>query len=217
MRDLTTRDLTRTLSVPKQWKATVLSSTELQRKLFLLPSREKKNYFQYYYPGPDTIVSQPSDSSKLIVEPHPIIASHRKRGWTTCVAIDWMKCYELTMVPPSTFLFQPPVEIVRITHLKREEWIQRDGGMTFGAVVEKLEAMDEDYYQNARKRLALSDEEKEILASDPSYGYRCLSLVGRPCDYLAIEALGVVSTAAKEVEAARMGQTHAQFLAALKD
>jgi hypothetical protein len=80
MRDLTTRDLTRTLSVPKQWKATVLSSTELQRKLFLLPSREKKNYFQYYYPGPDTIVSQSSDSSKLIVEPHPIIASHRKRG-----------------------------------------------------------------------------------------------------------------------------------------
>jgi hypothetical protein len=217
MRDLTTRDLTRTLSVSKQWNGAIASSTELRRKLFLLPSREEKSYFQCNYPDPDTIVSQPSDSSKLIVEPHPIIAPYRRRGWSECVAIDWMKCYKLTMVPPATFLCQPPVEKVLIVHRRREVWIQREEGLTFGAVVENLEAMDEDYkHQNPRIREAMSDEDKGILANDPNYGYSTLLLVGHRCSYLTIDAMGVVSTASKEVEAARTTQAHAQFLAALK-
>jgi hypothetical protein len=87
MRDLTTRELARILSVSKQWKATILSSTEPQRKLFLLPAR-KESYFERSDSGLYTIVSQPSDSSKLIVEPHPIISPYWKRGWRTCVAID---------------------------------------------------------------------------------------------------------------------------------
>jgi hypothetical protein len=150
MSNLSTRDLTRTLWLSKQWQAAVLSSIDLRRILFLSHA-SNISYLELSDYGVESIVHQPSDRSLKIVEPHPVLWRRWKRGWVTDVAMDSVRWWELATVSPSTFLFQPPIVSIRISHRLRKVCIQRAEGVTFGAVIEALDAMCEEEEENPIK------------------------------------------------------------------
>jgi hypothetical protein len=196
-RNLNIRELARILPISKQWNDIVHGSKELRRTLFLSPVRER-TYLERSVSGVETIVRQHSKGSYWLVEPHPILQQFwSKFGRATYNNIDWMPCSLLATVPPETLLFQLPVVKIFVTHRLREMSILRMSGVTFGAVVDALEAM--------------RDEDEKNLAKNPKYRIGGLAVVGDRCTYLKFEARGTIWKAGKDIEDARAEQYLARF------
>lgn len=153
---LSTRDLTRALTVSKHWRDVMLDpkSKELRRILFLEPS-EATEYLEYrtafrrkYYMSIcnsfPVIVHEPSKKSKLVVEVHPILLPYCDRDNTTRVSVWSMYRDYIRSVPPPTYLFQPPLDEVFLYDIPRgaPSIIRAEGGVTFGALLEELATWD---------------------------------------------------------------------------
>jgi hypothetical protein len=148
---LSTRDLARSLTVSKHWRDVILDprSKELRRILFLEPSQARE-YLLYsidtdpkcYKDGSrkwqPTIVHEPSLGSKQIVEIHPaLLPAH---GFTLLEGMfsAALRCDQIRSVPHSTFLFQPPFEVI-IFAANGTLWSHRKtGGVTFDSRFEDL-------------------------------------------------------------------------------
>jgi hypothetical protein len=78
-------------------------------------------------------------------------------GQNMCTRIAWIHYDRLENVPPSTFLFQPPVADIRIVnrHRWRQVLVQQNGGVTFGALMDTLKTM-------------LVEDKKVIARGDPA-------------------------------------------------
>ena len=146
---LSTRDLTRSLSVSKHWNGTILDSRELRRILFLepAPAKEHLQHKPWYkvkqsrYPEKcrmqPVIIHEPSKTSKIVVEPHPVIASACDLKSRIRQDVRGLSLEELKTVSPSTLLFQPPLENISVHYGVVE--IPDPPGVTFGAIVEGFE------------------------------------------------------------------------------
>lgn len=143
------RDLTRCLSVSKQWNTTILDSMELRRTLFLEPApvKEHLEHKLWYKVKPlrrpercrtvPVIIYEPSERSKIVVEPHPVIASACDLESRICQDIRGVTLEQLKTVSPSTLLFQPPLENVSVHYGLVK--IPGPPGITFGAIVDGFE------------------------------------------------------------------------------
>jgi hypothetical protein len=140
------RDLTRSLSVSKQWNSTILGSMDLRRTLFLepAPAQEHLEYRLRYevntsrYPEkcrkPPVIIYEPSEDSKIVIEPHPVIASACDLESRAHQDIRSLSLKELKTVSPSTLLFQPPLKEISVCYGPVS--VPGSAGATFGAIVE---------------------------------------------------------------------------------
>lgn len=194
--NLSTRDVTRTLSISKQWHGAILSSPKLRRILFLSCALEK-DHFTFTHPR-DSI-----QHSALVVQPHPVLLKEWDRGYRQCVRIGWIHIDELNTVPPSTLLFQPPLTEIMVLHRLRWVTIRQNEGVTFGTVVETLETM------------RAIDEEETF--KDPAYclNHFNLPLYGDRCTYFSIEADGALSATSAFAQAAFEARAYEQYLAKL--
>jgi len=146
---LSTRDLTRSLSVSKQWHMTILSSMELRRILFLEPVPVKEHLeHKPWYKAKRTryrekcriqpvIINEPNERSKIIFEPRPVVAPACDLESKVRQGIRGLSLEELKAVSPSTLLFQPPLEDVSVHYGLVQ--IPDPQGVTFGAIVKGFE------------------------------------------------------------------------------
>jgi hypothetical protein len=143
------RDLTRSLSVSKQWNSTILGSRDLRRNLFLEPApvkeylehkkwyKIKKGHYTEKRERQPVIIYEPSEHSQIIAEPHPVIASACNLESRADQDIRGLSLEDFKTVSPSTLLFQPPPK--RISVCYGPEIVSRSPVMTFGAIVEGFE------------------------------------------------------------------------------
>lgn len=158
---LSIRDLTRCLTVSKHWRDMILDprSKELRRILFLEPAQKAKHHLEYTNADPryyqdnfsplhqPTIVREPNQNSRPILEVHPILLPGSDLACKTFVRTGFTHLRLIQSVPPETYLFQPPLEEVgiicrssrcRIKHSCRRR-LRCAGGVTFGALFERLD------------------------------------------------------------------------------
>jgi hypothetical protein len=148
---LSVRDLSRSLSVSRQWNKTVLESAELRRTLFM-EARQAREYLQIMK-GQDrrcyefqsrwqpVVVSKPSQPDpREIVESHPsLVRKAASLGSSSDVNFTVPYFGSVKAVPASAFLFQPPLQNITIEHWGRTTKLQNPGGVTFGEVLVEIE------------------------------------------------------------------------------
>jgi len=78
-----------------------------------------------------TIVHEPRLQSRQIVEIHPTLVLEGSFS----VAV---RCDQIRSMPRSTFLFQPPVEVIHFTSARTLYSHQKTGGVTFGSLFDDL-------------------------------------------------------------------------------
>ena len=148
---LSTKDLTRALTVSKHWQKSILGPVLLRRNLFI-EAAPKQEYLDYAK-GEDgqrvpSILHEPNKNSKTIVEPHPILPPHSEPGVNARISIEHLPCDVLCTVQPSAFLVQPPLEEVNVIYYMTTDEgmiagitsrdVKRTSGVTFGAILEEL-------------------------------------------------------------------------------
>lgn len=170
--NLTINDLSRALSVLKQWTGTILDTPQLRRTLFLeaeqpkeylrfMRGRDQRCYEVLHAVQPVIVYGLEASPAvnRVIVEPHPALLGRvcgRKAGSTSDINIDLPDYGILTSVPASALLFQPPLDTVTIGYWARHTHIQIPGGVTFGAILQEVE----------KKQTAA----KEAAACSPRFG-----------------------------------------------
>jgi hypothetical protein len=119
--NLTTKDLSHTLSVSKQWNGTILGASALRRTLFLEPEQateylkfmKGKNQRFYDWSQP-VILHAPlvkHASTRVIVDPHPALLGKpggKHPNHSSDIGIYLSHYGVITSVPTSALLFQPP-------------------------------------------------------------------------------------------------------------
>jgi hypothetical protein len=85
-------------------------------------------------------VSEPGDSqySVPIVEIHSILLPYCDLRFEASISTSEVLCTHIRSVPPSTHLFQPPVEKIFIRQPTKPFWVRKEGGVTFGTLHEEL-------------------------------------------------------------------------------
>lgn len=183
---LSTKDLTRCLTISKYWKDSILGSLVLRRKLFLEPVPDKEwEYLEYADEEEDwdltclwippayapSLVRAPTKRgcSLTIVEPHPIILPKINNVTPTYVESDHMPCDRLRTVPPETFLFQPPgFEELTVEYkwghprYKRLSYIESARGVTFGDILKSLDELRQLNVDEGYDDFDRSEESGEI-------------------------------------------------------
>jgi hypothetical protein len=160
---LSTRDLTRSLVVSKHWHDTILNpkSKSLRRILFLEPAKAR-NHLEYttnadprYYEDTDKYASpykpifvrEPNRNSRPIVEIHPLLLLGSDLEGKTFLRTGPTHRRLIRSIPPSTYLFQPPLEEVTVIcrSSRKCQWthscsvrIRCAGGVTFGTLLALL-------------------------------------------------------------------------------
>lgn len=164
--------LTRALPVSKHWNSAILNSPQLRRILFLEPApakihlewktdvdarwyEEKEFAGRAYHP---VIVSQASQSSKVVVVAHPIL---QPRGHLfTSLETHWVDCKRYKMVPRLTLLFQPPLAKVLLQMRGGDDiTIERREGVTFGDIYGELHKLK---FWNPKSALRASLKESRL-------------------------------------------------------
>jgi hypothetical protein len=223
---LATRDLTRATRVSKQWQSSILNFAEPRRTLFLEPAPASGEYLDWlkdrdkrccedlrmWQPA---IVREPSFRGKPIVEPHPIIANgvcpiHKIR-----IHIDLPSYDRLEAVPAATFLFQPPREHITFGYWKYRNSLtqpdfplQRKGGVTFGALVEKLDNIrvwsesQVPFHVRRSRRLEGVRQKRERRMREKKEREEHEQFL-YATKHLGIQAEGVVASNGREVQIAR--------------
>lgn len=152
---LSSKSLTRALTVSKYWRQVILGPVELRRSLFLEPSSDKTflqltNTQLWNFTITSLRLSRtPSQSSRIVVKAHPVlmlmkpIQSMSSRGpvrqdsnssTTHAISKDAMQ-----RMPSSTLLFQPSSLSVKVSYLGHSFVLEAQGGLTFGALAEGLQ------------------------------------------------------------------------------
>lgn len=183
---LSTRDLTRALTVSKHWHNVILDpkSRDLRRILFLEPAEatEYLDVRNYFYPrhykgkrdGYPAIVHEPSDGSKLIVEVHPVLLPHCGRYNTTRIYMRHVHLGDLRSVPPSTYLSQPPLEQINLNSSTGTlSTVQAAGGVTFGALLEDLATRVPDFRISSVGAVSMVVEDIEIARTAQAMDQLC--------------------------------------------
>lgn len=136
---LPTENIARSRRVSRFWKEVIDTSVKLQQALFLLPTKPER-YFKWvkrvhhdldnlWQP---VLLPEPSEGSRLVVGIHPIL----EPGNEACIFCS--DHASLKTVPLDTLLTQPPSRKVVMRHRPAEISIERESGVTSGAVLEKL-------------------------------------------------------------------------------
>lgn len=148
------RQLSRALSVSKQFNRTILDSAELRRLIFL--DSNQASEFLAMVKGADercykvkdewqpVILREPIVAhetsrrpTRKIVQPHPILLrDYRPR---LIIDVSLRNFNTVKTVPPSALLTQPPLTEVTIEHWGHTTKIRARGGVTFGAVLTAVE------------------------------------------------------------------------------
>jgi len=175
---LSTKDLTRALTVSKVWQKCILGSIVLRRTLFLEPVM-KKEYLDCAIVEDrrwvDSIIHEPNVNSQTIVELHPILATHPKPRDKTRINSKCSRCDILSTVQPLAFLVQPPLEEVKVAYYTTGNGIttsnvKRTGGVTFGAILKELVSLrvrhDEYYGTRLGKKETFCLEFAGVIASN---------------------------------------------------
>jgi hypothetical protein len=145
---LSMKELSRTLSLSKQFNQTILDSAEFRRILFLEPKQERE--FLKMMEGTDQrCYDDPHDWQPVIlrgtfqpppreiVEPHPILLRGDR---TRCDGSVTLRDFNmLNTVPASAFLTQPPLNKIAIKHRGHDTVVRVIGGVTFGAILKATE------------------------------------------------------------------------------
>lgn len=203
------RDLTRSLTVSKQWHQIILASVQLRRQLFLEPVRTKE-YLHQVLLNRDLDRNDPrkyrrfisgerdegctSSNCKrtcnLIVEPHASLASYHCgdiSGRIILPSIDILKSS-----PAATLVTQPPLDGLAIECGGWVENIRPTEGWTFGAAIEAFEGLLATREEGRTRDRAIG---RERPAEDIVFVIWCLSSI---------------STELTEVKAARRALIEAQ-------
>jgi len=151
---LSTKDLTSSLAVSKNWHQSSHSTIALRRMLFIEPApKDEHIYYDPVYSGGwisiPKVLREPNEHCVTIIEPHPVLQPHCEDvngPFYCCVNIGWMDCNRLRAVHPSTLLFQPPLEKVTVSYLTVDSlWTdrasQKTGGVTFGALLRTFDSL----------------------------------------------------------------------------
>lgn len=143
---VSTKDLICSLPVSKHWQRSILSSIILRRRL-LLDWDPRNEYLSY---GKHTFVlsNKPilTNVNKLIHAPHPVLLPYSKSDLWFDLEITDIPYEVLRSVHPATFLFQPPLNHIQLfyedyTAGAVELIVKREGGVTFGELLEELDEM----------------------------------------------------------------------------
>lgn len=208
------KELSRALSVSKQFNKTILDSAELRRTLFLEPKQAREflamvlgvdrrcyNVPNEWHP---VIVCEPSvlhekRRPRKIIELHPILL----RDYSSC-SENSITCRNFNVVknaPASAFLFQPPVNEVTVEHWSHSTQVEDHGGVTFGAILTAVENL----------RTAVQNR----IAQSPRFATYQYALL----DHLAlsISVRGSVFNNTFQVGSARRALVKAKELAALDE
>lgn len=212
------KDLSRALSVSKQFDRTILDSMELRRTLFLEP--EPAREYLEFMRGRDQRCYDVWNSSQPVVVRRPLGAHEFSQNLTRVIVqpqnslwrvgdfyLEDVNAHEVRMsvsdfqvfrtAPPSAFLFQPPLDNVTIANWGRRAQLEIPGGVTFGAVVQAIEKI----------RAAT----KELIVRSPRFAERLCGLEDQMS--LAINASGAVVDGVKHVRTARLASVRARQLA----
>lgn len=158
--NLNIKDLSRTLSISKQWNSTILDTPQF-RRTFFLEAEPPKEYMRFmigtdqrFYEIPHSLqpvmVRAPLVESeafegvtRVIVDPHPALSgnlSGRHTGSSNMdIDINLPNYAVLAGVPASALLFQPPLDHLTIGYCARHIQIRTLGGVTFGDVLREIE------------------------------------------------------------------------------
>ncbi|TLD08167.1 hypothetical protein E2P81_ATG10478 [Venturia nashicola] len=129
------KDLTRALTVFQQWRKVVIGSIKLRRTLFLEPCQAK----DYLSPGENKYA--PVERRKPNIVHERVVGLPSPRYLSTTAE-------KLKAVSPSTLLFQPPVEQIRIHSGLFHKVTNCTGGVTFGTLIEEVELLVRCHNQN---------------------------------------------------------------------
>ncbi|TLD08166.1 hypothetical protein E2P81_ATG10477 [Venturia nashicola] len=205
------RDLTRSLTVSKQWHQIILGSVQLRRQLFLEPVRTNEYLHQVLLnkslDRKDPRRYQRFISSerhgkctsrdckrtcRLIVEPHASLAPYHCgdiSGRIILPSIDILKS-----APAATLVTQPPLDGLAIECGGWAENIRPTEAWTFGAAIEAFEGLLKTSEEGRARKLELG--EQSVWRAEHSM--------------FVIWCLSSVSTELTEVKAARQALIEAQ-------
>lgn len=147
---LSIKDLTRTLTVSKQWHQVIYGSIELRRELWLEPTKSTKTFLswdaEYACDGSRhvhqaVLTRNPIEEADLVVEAHPALPRDSHLDTCACADISLFSLDQFKAVPPATLLFQPPLELVMIDYGCYSDVLRCTGGVTFGAVFDAFEKL----------------------------------------------------------------------------
>lgn len=142
------RQLSRTLSVSKQFNENIPDSAQFRRTLFL-DSKRNREFLKMmggqdprYYEDPNewqpVIVRETSKRHTWeIVEPHPLLLEGLRTGTGRVVTLRNFNM--INTVPASAFVVQPPLDEVTIEHWGHNARVRAPGGVTFGAILKATE------------------------------------------------------------------------------
>jgi len=215
--NLRIKDLSRALSVSKQWNGTILGSAELRRTLFLESELTEYLHFvrgtdQRCYEVPRSVqpvitrgplVERDNKAFvRAIVEPHPVFLGRFRGSNTTTdsnIDINLPNYVMLTSVPASALLFQPPLDQITIDYSSRPTQIKVPGGVTFGAALQVIEKAQVTA--------------KEAMVRSPRFGGYLLRIADRLT--VTIRANGAILHDADYVQSARRALVKAKEFAIL--
>lgn len=144
--------LTRARRVSRFWKEVIDGSVQLRRMLFLVPEKPQFRFcwIKNERPPPrlshwrPVILLMPyPPRGKVVVKAHPIL---RVDSVPSALFRAMVDSRMLTRVPSHTFICQPPLQHVfmricgNLTHNRVHKCVCREG-LTFGAILEGLEAL----------------------------------------------------------------------------
>lgn len=151
--NLSTRDLTRALTVSKHWGVVILDpkSKELRRILFLKPVQAtedleyrrviRRRDYKGKREGYPAIVREPVDGSRTMIEVHPSLLPYCRRN-TAWIDVPNMCRERIRSVPSSTYLFQPPLKAWVCWEPRGDQIVRSAAVVTFGDLFEELAAED---------------------------------------------------------------------------
>ena len=172
--NLSLKDLTRVLTVSKQWHEAILGSIKLRRKLFLAPletreflvcekAQDGRRYRNLRSFGP-TLEPDTSQPCRLVVEMHPALADWSKIDETAPRRIDLALLHKLKEVSAHTLCFQPPLKSVDLDGCPWFNVVHSGGGVTFGALVKSCERIQEKARLHEPQLLDKNGEMKFVIS-----------------------------------------------------
>lgn len=228
--------LTRALAVPRYCSQVILDSLELRRNLFLNPAPAAEfveidgRQLLERTATRLHIMNTPNQSNHMVVTAHPLLRL-LSSNFASCAhscqsfpsgATHGILDGTIEKVPACTLIFQPPPLRVRVFYRGHDFLLEREGGVTFGDVIEGLwdlqirceKKVDKivkractpwNRYRYARAMEALGGSPNPCSWCGPNRERHIPK--SEPCVFLAAE--GAISEDSQHVWMARRGMTFA--------
>jgi len=228
---LSTKDLTRALTVSKYWQKSILGSVTLKRILFL-EAAPKKEFLRMVLDEDrnwvSSLLDKPEKNCKVITEPHPMLAPYinRYEPTGTYLSIAAVPCDTLRTVHPSAFLFQPPLKNIEMAYLKLsahcEHWGRGryPGGATFGDLLKKVDALRIQSEEHGELSSASSwdyDSDYSVEMITPAQAHVAAQRAAGVEEIYSVDANRAIATSADLVKTAREARAKEQSSADRKE